>query len=145
MRFVQPVRVKHILTEQKRQEITDKFTARRQRFRHEQEQLKFQLQKALRDAKTAGRQDELRHRYKMEIADRENRLELMDFKEEQLRTLPLGAELDMGTTDMIVDLEVGDRWIDGDKSLAVVIKDGYIHEIKETEVDDAYEEEDELV
>lgn len=55
----------------------------------------------------------------------------LTFRIEQLMNLPIGTELAMGTTEIILDVKEGDKWIDEETELTIVVNDGYIAEIRE--------------
>lgn len=132
MDIIKTVSVKQILTEKQKQIYLDDFNKDLHEMHVELEQLKFQLHKQLktsqynREAKHA-----LKHKYMQEIKQREERLESLRFKVQQLEKLPVGAELQEGTVQVLCSVKVGDSWDDVTKGGEIIIKDGIIHEIRE--------------
>lgn len=140
MKLIRTVIIKHIVTEEKKATLITEFETEIMQCERELEQLVFQLHKATKDIPNKHEQLTLRARYKEEIKKREERLQTISFKVQQLNKLELGSEIGAGTAESIVDIEVGDTWPDLDQRTEVIIKNGIVHEIRESR-----SEHDELV
>ncbi len=140
MKLLRTVTIKHIVTEEKKAEIIAEFEAEITQSERELEQLTFQLHKATKDIANKHEQLALRARYKEEMKQREEKLRTISFKVQQLHKLELGSEISAGTADSIVEVEVGDHWPDLDQKTELIIKNGIVHEIRESR-----SENDELV
>ncbi len=132
MKIVRTAVVKHVMTEAKKAQIILEFQGEMDRCRRELEQLEFQLHKATKDMTNRHEQQKIRQKYRQEIRQREERLETISFKVQQLHKLELGSEIRDGTTDIVLDLNIGDRWYDQENQLEIIIKDGRVHEIRES-------------
>ncbi|WP_059104642.1 YlqD family protein [Shouchella shacheensis] len=135
MKFIRTVKVKHVLTEKKKQEIISDFEEEVTQLNRELEQLEFQLHKATKDLQ-AREQQNVRARYKAEMRKRKDKLETVSFRVQQLQKLETGSELDAGTADMILDIDIGDPWPDDTDSVEVIVKDGRVQEFKESRTSD---------
>lgn len=132
MKLLRTVIIKHVLTEEKKAAMIAEFEAEFSQCERELEQLTFQLHKAIKDLPSKHEQHALRARYKEEIKQREEKQRTISFKLQQLQILKLGSELNTGTAESIVEVEVGDPWPNPDQKTEVVIKNGMIHEIRES-------------
>lgn len=132
MDIIKTVSVKQILTEKQKQIYLDDFNKDLHEMHVELEQLKFQLHKQLKTSQyNRETKHALKHKYMQEIKQREERLESLRFKVQQLEKLPVGAELQEGTVQVLCSVKVGDSWDDVTKGGEIIIKDGIIHEIRE--------------
>lgn len=132
MDIIKTVSVKQILTEKQKQIYLDDFNKDLHEMHVELEQLKFQLHKQLKTSQyNRETKHALKHKYMQEIKQREERLESLRFKVQQLEKLSVGAELQEGTVQVLCSVKVGDSWDDVTKGGEIIIKDGIIHEIRE--------------
>ncbi|MFS0787054.1 YlqD family protein [Shouchella sp. 1P09AA] len=132
MKCIRKASVKHVLTEKKRQELTQSFQAEQAQYEKEMKQLEFQLQRAQKKA-SAQTAPSLKERFDSEIKKRQEKLQSTQFKSEQLHHLADGTELFVEYTDVLVDVAVGEKWVSAQSPLTIVVKDGMIHEIRESE------------
>ncbi len=58
------------------------------------------------------------------------KIKLTDFQIDQLQILPLGSELKDKEIQGILEVQVGDNWEEKNLSRTIVVKDGYISEIR---------------
>ncbi len=133
LKCIRTASVKHVLTEAKKEQLKQEFERDLWQIRTELSQLEFQLQRALKAIKNTTSYAEVQKKYKNEIKQREERADSLEFRMNQLISLPLGTELGMGNTEIILDLKEGDKWIAEDANVAIIIKDGLIAEIRESE------------
>lgn len=132
MNIIKTVSVKRILTEKQKRQYLDEFHEEISTMHRELEQLKFQLHKELK-ASTYNRQTKqaLKHKYMDKIKQREEGLENIKFKVNQLEKLPIGIEIHDGTVQVICKVTVGEAWDEKFQGGEIVIKDGIVHEIRE--------------
>ncbi|AST97479.1 hypothetical protein BC8716_16555 [Shouchella clausii] len=131
VKCIRTATVKHVLTESKKADLKKSFERDLTQIETELSQMEFQLQRALKPMKHTTAHGELQQKYRKEIKRREERMASLTFRIEQLMNLPIGTELAMGTTEIILDVKEGDKWIDEETELTIVVNDGYIAEIRE--------------
>lgn len=62
------------------------------------------------------------------MKQRQQKIENINFQQSQLELLPLGSELKEKEMQTLVDVKIGDRWEETEKT--IVIKDGIVVEIR---------------
>ncbi|MGJ7922414.1 YlqD family protein [Neobacillus sp. LXY-4] len=129
MKLLQTVVVKQILTEKSKDELFEKYQERRLQLQKECDQLRFELKKLEKTKKYQPTQ--LLEHFDKEIQIRQEKIKLADFQIEQLHILPLGSELKEREVQALVDVNVGDRWDEFLSGKTIIIKDGYVAEIRE--------------
>ncbi|KMK77355.1 YlqD family protein [Alkalihalobacillus pseudalcaliphilus] len=135
MKIIRKATVKHVLTASKKETLLANILEDEQSCKRELEQLEFQLHKALKDVNQKHDQAVVRKRYKKELDKRKERLHALHFKKQQLQKLEIGSEIRSGSIDTLIEFEVGDRWLDENEELEVIIKDGIIAEFRESRQD----------
>jgi hypothetical protein len=128
MQIIQTVVVKHILTENSKQKLFDKYNAQKLQLQRECSQLQFEL-KRLEKTKTVS-PGALNHHFEKEINRRREKEKLLQFQMEQLHILPLGSELKEKEVQALVDIKVGDEWDERVGQPVIILKDGIIEEIR---------------
>lgn len=124
MHLIQPVRIAHVLTEKSKHDLRKSFTQEKLRLEQECEQLLFEqkkLQRQMKDQKVAVEQ-----KFQKEIQARINQQHRLDFKLEQLSTLPLGRELVEKEVDALVEVSIGSKWSTIQNQITIVIEDDVI-------------------
>ncbi|MDQ0860149.1 YlqD family protein [Bacillus sp. V2I10] len=126
MEIFQTVTVKQILTETSREQLLNHFMQTKQQLEREIDQLAFQLKKKEKTNQT----EEMRKQYQREISKRMDKIKIADFQIQQIHILPLGSEIKEKEMNAILEVHVGDRWDDLIKEKTIVIKDGFVVEIR---------------
>lgn len=128
MQIIQSVVVKQVLTEKSKQQLFDKYHAKKRQFEKECDQLQFEL-KRLEKSKNYP-QGTLKKHFEKEIEMRREKIKLLDFQIEQLHILPIGSELKEKEVQALIEVKAGDLWIDQDLQPEIIVKDGIIEEIR---------------
>ncbi|RIW36385.1 hypothetical protein D3H55_05610 [Bacillus salacetis] len=128
MKILQNVIVNQVLTEASKTALLEKYEGKKFQLQKECEQLRFELKKMEKTQKYSSRN--LKAHFEKEIESRMEKIKLTDFQIDQLDILPLGSELKDKEVQGIVEVEVGDNWEEKNLSRTIVIKDGYISEIR---------------
>jgi hypothetical protein len=129
MKLLQTVVVKQVLTEKSKDELFNKYHSKKLQLQKECDQLRFELKKL---EKTKKHQPtSLMNHFDKEIQIRQEKIKLADFQIEQLHILPIGSELKEREVQTIVEVNEGDRWDEFLNGQTIIIKDGYIAEIRE--------------
>ncbi len=129
MKLLQTVVIKQIMTEKSKDELFNKYQTRKMQMQKECEQLRFE-EKRLEKTKKYQPANLMNH-FEKEIDSRIEKIKVIDFQIEQLHMLPIGSELKEREVQAIVDVNVGDSWDDFLTGQTIVVKDGYIAEIRE--------------
>ncbi|MBU8907037.1 YlqD family protein [Desertibacillus haloalkaliphilus] len=131
MNVIKPVVIKQILTETRKQRLLDQLAEEYKQAEREIEQLTFQLHKKLKnDTTSIHKQREVKESFQYEIHKRKEKLKAIEFKREQLNRLQIGIEINDGSIDSMIEVNVGDRWDDVVSGQEIIIKDGIVHEIR---------------
>ena len=128
MQIIQTVVVKQILTETSKQNLLDKYFARKLQMQKEYQQLQFELKKIEKSKKYQS--SALIKHFEKELQKRQEKEKLLEFQIEQLHMLPLGSELKEKEVQSLVDIEVGDNWEERMGKTTIIIKDGMVEEIR---------------
>ncbi|GAB7388115.1 YlqD family protein [Bacillaceae bacterium] len=133
MKIRRPVTVKLILTEATREKLRAELGEAIRQVQLELEQLQFQAKKLLAEAQKKGPEAFriVKERLEREEKMRMEKKEQLAFKRKQVEALPLGSEIFHGTVESEVEIRVGDSWEDLMKGTEIILKDGYIYEIRE--------------
>jgi hypothetical protein len=128
MRILQNVTVNQVLTESSKKSLLENYEGKKFQLQKECDQLKFEMKKLEKTKKYSSQN--LKSRFEKEIEARMEKIKLTDFQIDQLNILPFGSELKDKEVQGIVEVEVGDNWEEKHSSKTIVIKDGYITEIR---------------
>lgn len=118
--------VKQVLTETLKQSLLSSYQDKKSQLEKEYEQLRFELKKTERQQK--GSRQHKAGFFQKEMEQRRQKIENIDFQQSQLEMLPLGSELKEKEVQALIDVQVGDRWEETEKT--IVIKDGIVVEIR---------------
>lgn len=129
MKIIKKVEVKQIITEDSKAKIKLSFDKQKMQLEQECQQLLFEKKKML-HRKVAAKQ-EIEHRFHQEISKREEKIKLIEFKEEQLDILDYGSEIVEGEVESLVEVRIGTNWEELMKNQSIVIKDNVIVRIDE--------------
>ncbi|HLR15173.1 MAG TPA: YlqD family protein [Bacillota bacterium] len=124
MELIQPVRIAHVLTEKSKHELQKSFTQEKLRLEQECEQLLFEQKKLQRQMKE--QRVVVEEKFQKEIQTRMDQQQQLDFKLEQLDSLPLGSELVEKEVDALVEVSIGSKWSTIHKQITIVIEDDVI-------------------
>ncbi|HET7657847.1 MAG TPA: YlqD family protein [Bacillales bacterium] len=128
MKIIKPVTVKQVLTETSKQAMLEKFRNQIFQLQKECEQLRFELRRHEKEKKFD--KGTLRMKFEEEIKRRQEKNKLLDYQIEQLDILPIGSELNDGEVKTLLEVNIGDDWEKISAELAIIVKDGKIHEIR---------------
>src|SRR5690625_1043458 len=99
------------------------------RLEQECQQLLFEKRKMLN--KKGAHKQEVERKFHQEVQKRKEKIELIEFKEEQLEVLDLGSEIVEGEVESLVEVGIGTNWEELMKQQAIVIKDNIVVRIEE--------------
>jgi hypothetical protein len=128
MKILQTVVVKQILTENSKNKLHEKYSARKLQLQKECDQLHFELKRLEKTKKfqIGG----LKSHFEKEMEKRQEKEKLLDFQIEQLELLPLGSELKEKEVQALIEVKVGDNWEEKLGQPTILIRDGIIAEIR---------------
>ncbi|UAT31794.1 YlqD family protein [Bacillus badius] len=126
MQVLRTTVVKQVLTETLKQSLLSSYQDKKSQLEKEYEQLRFELKKTERQQK--GSRQQKAGFFQKEMEQRRQKIENIDFQKSQLEMLPLGSELKEKEVQALIDVQVGDRWEETEKT--IVIKDGIVVEIR---------------
>ncbi|WP_145542841.1 YlqD family protein [Virgibacillus sp. SK37] len=124
MKIIKKVLVKQIVTEKSRKKLLNQFNKQKMRLEQECQQLLFEKKK-LQNKPGVSKQDVTR-RFQNEITKRREKLDLIDFKIEQMEMLELGVEIVEDEVEALVEVTKGMNWEEIMSEQSIVIKDGII-------------------
>lgn len=124
MKILHQVAVKQILTETSKQALIEQFSNKKKLLEQECDQLYFEYKKVEKSSKQQATQ------FLKEIDKRREKVKLVEFQLQQVRTLPIGSELKEKDVEAIVEVNVGDNWNALMNESAIVIKDGIVDQIR---------------
>ncbi|WP_068672417.1 YlqD family protein [Oceanobacillus sp. Castelsardo] len=124
MKIIKKILVKQIVTEKSRKKIMDQFHNQKMRLEQECQQLLFEKKK-LQNKSGVSKQDVTR-RFQNEINKRKEKMDLIDFKIEQMEMLDLGVEIVEDEVEALVEVTEGMHWEEIMSEQSIVIKDGMI-------------------
>ncbi|MFC0271270.1 YlqD family protein [Metabacillus herbersteinensis] len=126
MNILHTVTVKQVITQTSKQALLTQFTDRKMRLEQECDQLYFEQRKV----EKAKNNPVMSLQYEKEIEKRRDKIKLVDFKIEQINTLPLGSELKEKEVQAIIEVNIGDNWNELLQEKTIVIKDGVVQQIR---------------
>lgn len=124
MNIIKKVQVKQILTEQSKEKIGNNFVHQKMRLEQECQQLLFE-QRKLENKGDMPKQD-IKRRFQKEINYRKDKIQLLDFKLEQLDILEIGSEIIEKEVEALVEVKEGLHWDELMSEQAIVIKDDIV-------------------
>lgn len=125
MNILHTVTVKQVITQTSKQDLLSQFTNRKMKLEQECDQLYFEQRKV----EKAKNNPVMSLQYEKEIEKRREKIKLVEFKIEQMNTLPLGSELKEKEVQAIIEVNVGDNWNELLQEKTIVIKDGVVQQI----------------
>ncbi|GAB4072467.1 YlqD family protein [Barrientosiimonas marina] len=128
MQIIKKVQVKQIITEKSKAKLRNNFYDQKMRLEQECQQLKFEQRKQ--ENKHTMSKQELSQRFQKEIEKRQEKMESVDFKSEQLAILEMGSEITEKEVDALVEVDVGSHWDDVMKAAVIVIEDDVVVRIE---------------
>ncbi|MED1643357.1 YlqD family protein [Brevibacillus agri] len=128
------VQVKLIMTEASRAVLIDQYSRQLRQQREEWEQWQFQAKKILAEAKkkSADTYALAQEKIAQEERRRKEKIAQLSFALQQAESLPEGSEMDYQTVQSPVTIQVGDVWDEIMAGTEIMIKDGRVHEIRQT-------------
>ena len=129
MQIMKVIQVKQILTEMSKAKLQEKFSKEQQQIEIECQQLQFEQKKMMKMHQHATHQ--VSEQFHQEMKKREDKLDLIQFKLEQLEELPIGSEIIEGEVHSIQSVAVGDDWHDILQDQSIIIKDGIVVKIEQ--------------
>jgi hypothetical protein len=132
--ILRTVQVKVIMTEASRAALVEQYRQQIRRRQEEWEQWQFQAKKLLADARKRSPEalQLVQERIAREERQRKEKLEQLQFQLRQAENLPEGSEIEYATVQSPVQIRVGDVWDEIMSGTEIMLKDGRIHEIRQT-------------
>jgi len=121
LKIIQKVLIKQVITKKSKEKLYGSFSKEVMRLEQECQQLLFEQKKV--EAKTNFNKAEIKRRFQKEISGRKKKIELLEFKKEQLNLVDLGSEIVESEVEALVEVAEGMNWGDFQKEKAIVIKD----------------------
>ncbi|MBM7647155.1 protein subunit release factor A [Bacillus ectoiniformans] len=128
MQIIQNVTVKQVLTEKTKHTLIKAYQAKITQLQHEISQFQFEQKKA--EKQHPKSRAEAAALFEKELADRQNKINNIEFQMNQLLLLPLGSELKDGEVQMLTEVRVGDCWEEISKGKTIVVKEGTVIDIR---------------
>lgn len=128
MQIIQTVVVKQVLTEESKKWLHEQFQQRKNQWKKECDQLRFEMKRLRKEKKYPPSQ--VVTYFEKEISNRQEKIKLLDFQLKQLELLPLGSEIKDREVQAIINVEVGDKWDEKTRDKTIVIKDGIVVDIR---------------
>ncbi|GGN49632.1 MULTISPECIES: YlqD family protein [Oceanobacillus] len=129
MKIIKRVEVRQIITEKSKEKLKAHLFDQKMRLEQECQQLLFEKRKMLN--KKGAHKQEVERKFHQEVQKRKEKIELIEFKEEQLEVLDLGSEIVEGEVESLVEVGIGTNWEELMKQQAIVIKDNIVVRIEE--------------
>lgn len=124
MQLIQPVQISHVLTEKSKKQLESNFNKEKLKLEQECEQLVFEQKRLERQMKESRL--EVVSKFQKEIQKRMEKLHQLDFKIEQLNTVPLGSEMIEKEVDALVEVSIGSNWSKITDQMTIVIEDNIV-------------------
>ncbi|UOQ43076.1 YlqD family protein [Halobacillus salinarum] len=124
MQIIRRIPVKHVLTEQSRSKLKNRFDARVKQLEQECYHLTFEQKKL--ERKPGLSKQEVGRRFSKEISRRKDELRWMEHQLNQLNILPDGSELETDEVEAVLSINEGDEWSESVLEQQIVIKDGIV-------------------
>ncbi len=125
MKILQNIIVKQIITEKSKQDLFEQFSFQKQKILKECEQLRFERKRMQSKKNFSNFQFQ---KYENEISSKKELMEILEFKIEQLHTLPLGSEIKQKEVQAVIEVKIGDRLDALDQT--IVVEEGIIVSIR---------------
>jgi len=129
VKIIKRVEVRQIITEKSKEKLKAHLFDQKMRLEQECQQLLFEKRKMLN--KKGAHKQEVERKFHQEVQKRKEKIELIEFKEEQLEVLDLGSEIVEGEVESLVEVGIGTNWEELMKQQAIVIKDNIVVRIEE--------------
>lgn len=124
MQLIKKVTVKQVLTKESKAKLHDEFKMNKLQLERECEQLLFEQRKLIHQQSNS--KHEITRRFQQAIEDRKDKINLIEFKIEQLALLDLGSEVIEKEVDAIVEVSIGSKWSEINGPTSIVIKDDIV-------------------
>lgn len=124
MQLIKKTLVKQVVTEKSKTNILKNFQTQKIQLEQECQQLMFEKRKL--QKKTGLSKQEVSSRFQQEINKRQEQIDSINFKIEQLDTLAIGTEIIQNEVETLVEVEVGADWNKLMDEEVIVIKDGIV-------------------
>lgn len=128
MKIIQNAIIKELLTEKSKLRIKNKYKNEIFQLRKETEQLIFEYKRLERSAKYS--RDSLKIKFDKEMANRERKINNIQYELEQLKKLPLGSEIKIMELEVVEKIQVGSRIDELINDKIIIVEDGVIVEIR---------------
>src|SRR5699024_1120796 len=129
MQIIKTVQIKQVITELSKAKLFEKFQTEKDRLQLECDQLQFEQLKMKKQH--LQKTQEIDTRFHEEILEREEKMDMLDFKLDQLDQLEIGSEIIEGEVHSLQDIRVGDDWNDILEEQSIIIKDDVVIKINE--------------
>lgn len=129
MKIIKKVEVRQVITEKSKEKLKAHLFDQKMRLEQECQQLLFEKRKMLN--KKGVHKQEIERKFHNEVRKRKEKVELIEFKEEQLEVLDLGSEIVEGEVESLVEVGIGTNWEELMKRQAIVIEDSIVVRIEE--------------
>ena len=130
VQIIKKILVKQVVTEKSKSKLKDQFESEKNQLAQECQQLLFEERKL--QHKKGHSKKEIARRFQQEIQKRQDKMDVLDFKIEQLDTLEIGQEIVQREVEALVEVEVGTDWEALMDQQAIIIKDGICVRIDRT-------------
>lgn len=124
MKIIKKVLIKQVITEKSKEKLQKKFSESKIRLEQECQRLRFE-QRKLENKGEVSIQD-IAKRFQREINKRKEKMQLADFKIEQLDVLELGSEITEKEVEALVEVGIGSHWDEIMGERAIVIRDDFV-------------------
>lgn len=124
MQIIKKVLIKQIVTEKSKEKLRIGFQQTIMRLEQECQQLLFEKRKI--QNKAGLSKQEVAARFQQEIKKRKEKIQLVEFKMEQLDMLEIGSEIIEKEVEALVEVSVGSHWKEIMEQPAIVIKDDIV-------------------
>jgi len=124
MQVIKKVLIKQVLTKQTKDNLLEGYKRDKIQLERECEQLLFEQRKLTHKQKAS--KHEIIKRFHQEIENRKDKIQVIEFKIEQLALLELGSEIIEKEVDAIVEVEVGNKWSELKQRTSIVIQDDIV-------------------
>src|SRR5699024_2654650 len=108
MKIIKKVIVKQIITEKSKGKLHRSFSKEIMQLEQECQQLMFEQRKL--EQRTHLSREKIKQRFEREIENRKQTIDMIEFKIEQLKKLPIGSEIIEREIDALVEVKEGMNW-----------------------------------
>lgn len=124
LKIIKKVKVKQIVTEKSKSWLRTDFNKQKMRLEQEYQQLLFEQRKL--ENKHGVAKKEIAERFQHEVKARKEKIQMIEFKLEQLDMLEIGSEIIESEVEALVEVKEGSHWDEIMKDQSIVIKDGIV-------------------